>query len=82
MYLLYHHIKKKHIYVIILSSIIWLTLVLIENLIHYNATVNTDFIKDLQNFKIVMPDKFKWIKIIIIFTIFESLRSLFAHLIR
>lgn len=82
MYLLYHHIKKKHIYVIILSSVIWLSLVLIENLIHYNSTINNYFIRDVKQFKFVMPDKITWIKTLIIFTIFETVRSIFAHLIR
>ena len=77
MYLLYHHIKKKHIFIFLLTTILWISLILLENFIHYNVAKNGDN----KNFIVLFPSSREWVKIIVIITIFLFLRGIIEHFV-
>ena len=64
------------IHLFVISFIVFLILNIIENLIHYNIGIHTDDNK----FKIKMPTKRDWIRIVITMLIFAFLQGFFVIL--
>ena len=64
------------IHLFIISFIVFLILNIIENLIHYNIGIHSDDNK----FKIKMPTKRDWIRIVITMLVFAFLQGFFVIL--
>ncbi len=66
-------LKKHHI--LIISMIVFITLNIIENYLHYNIGANTENI----NFELKFPTNTDWVKIIIVMILFAYLQGFFTE---
>jgi len=64
------------IHLFVISFIVFLVLNIVENLIHYNIGIHSDDNK----FKIKMPTKRDWIRIVITMLVFAFLQGFFVIL--
>ena len=66
-------LKKHHI--LIISMIVFVTLNIIENYLHYNIGVNSENV----NFTFIFPTNTDWIKIIFVMILFAYLQGYFTE---
>jgi hypothetical protein len=66
-------LKKHHI--LIISMLVFVTLNIIENYLHYNIGKNSD----KSAFDLVLPTSTDWVKIILVMIIFAYLQGFFTE---
>ncbi len=66
-------LKKHHI--LIISMVVFVTLNIIENYLHYNIGINSP----KGNFDLVLPTSTDWAKIILVMIIFAYLQGFFTE---
>jgi|688.fasta_scaffold1053812_2 hypothetical protein len=75
MYLFYKHIKNKKVHIFLISFIIFISLNLIENVIHFNIGHNSE----ADSIKLYLPTTDEWVKIIAVMFIFAFLQGMFTY---
>lgn len=66
-------LKKHHI--LIISMLVFVTLNIIENYLHYNIGINSE----KNTFDLVLPSSTDWAKIILVMIIFAYLQGFFTE---